>query len=147
MHRTDFSLSNLLSQIQTGVFSLNSFTPRVQRGAWPHHVHHDLLKRPPRRFPPTPNPPSSDVSKAILFVPLTPGRADGDPLPLLADHGVSQHSFTQVAAWGKKGPSDHLPLVSATMGPPSCQSVLRVAWPLCPSDQGAEQLRLHAPCN
>lgn len=32
----------------------------------------------------------------------------------MAIHGVSRHSFTQEALW-RKGPSDHLPLVSTTM--------------------------------
>lgn len=35
---------------------------------------------------------------------------------LPAIHGVSKHSFTQVTMWSK-GPNDHLPLVSTTMGP------------------------------
>ncbi|KAK5935653.1 hypothetical protein CgunFtcFv8_020996 [Champsocephalus gunnari] len=47
----------------------------------------------------------------------------------LAIHGESRNSFTQVAM-RRKSPSDHLPLVSATMDP----TLLKCAeggWPLC----------------
>lgn len=117
-------------------FFSNSFAPMVQGGTWPQHVHDDLLKH-------TPHAPSSDVSKAILFVPLTPGPADGDPSPCWPTTGCRKHSFTQVAVWrGKKGPSDHLPPVSATMGSvlPECAEGRLAFVPIRPGGGAAKAL-------
>lgn len=68
------------------------------------------------------------MSKTMLFTQLTLGQ-QMVTFSLLAIHGVSKHSFTQEAMW-RKGPNDHLPLVSTTMGPilPKCAEG---GWPLC----------------
>lgn len=72
-------------------------------------------------------------AKIMLFIQLTFGQ-QMVTFSLLTIHGVSKHSSTQVVMW-RKGPTDHLPLVSTTMGPvlPKCAEG---GWPLCWSGGG-----------
>lgn len=57
---------------------------------------------------------AKSMANTMLFTQVTFGQ-QMVTFSLLAIRGVSRHSFTQVAMW-RKGPNDHLPLVSTTMG-------------------------------
>lgn len=115
------------------VFFVQFLRPYGAEGVWPQHVHDDLLKR---------TTPERRLKSHPLCTP-DPWASRWRPLPLLADHGVSQaflHTSGRVE--GKKGPSDHLPPVSATMGSvlPECAEGRLAFVPIRPGGGAAKAL-------